>query len=129
LACLRQKVSGGNFSKAAKDLFLTSWREKHPEHMTHTFGSGWGGVMSGVWIPFQMSQIFLAVLHSQGYQTNSLNAYRSAISSVHDRVDDGNVGKHPLVARVLKGAFHIRPPLPPYTVTWNVQVVLDSILN
>ena len=55
---------------------------------------------------------FLANLHSQGYQTNSLNAYRSAISNVHDRVDDMDVGKHLLVARVLKGVFHARPPLP-----------------
>jgi len=71
---------------------------------------------------------FLAELHSQGYQTNSLNAYRSAISSVHDKVDDVDVGKHPLVSRLLKGAFHARPPLPKYTGTWNVQVVLDHIL-
>ena len=70
---------------------------------------------------------FLADLHTQGYQTNSLNAYRSAIFTVHDRVDDVDVGKHSLVARVLKGAFHARPPLPRYTTTWNVQIVLDGI--
>jgi len=40
-----------------------------------------------------------------------------------------DVGKHPLVARVLKGAFHARPPLPRYTATWSVQVVLDQILQ
>ena len=40
-----------------------------------------------------------------------------------------DVGKHPLVARVLKGAFNARPPLPRYTNTWNVQVVLDCILR
>ena len=40
-----------------------------------------------------------------------------------------DVGKHPLVARLLKGAFHARPPLPRYTDTWNVQVVLDCILQ
>jgi len=74
-------------------------------------------------------QSFLADLHSQGYQTNSLNAYRSAISSVHDRVDGVDVGKHPLIARVFKGVFHTRSPLSRYTATWNVQVVLDSILN
>ena len=55
---------------------------------------------------------FLADLHSQGYQNNSLNAYQSAISSVHDKVDDMDVGKHQLVTRLLKGAFHARPPLP-----------------
>ena len=41
-----------------------------------------------------------------------------------------DAGKYPLVARLLKKAFHARPPLPPYqTDTWNVQVVLDCILQ
>ena len=71
----------------------------------------------------------MADLLTQGYQTNSLNAYRSTISTVDDGVDDVDVGKHPLVARVLKGAFHVKPPHPCYTTTWNVQVVLDSILQ
>ena len=39
------------------------------------------------------------------------------------------VGKHPLVARLLKGAFHARPPLPKYIGIWNVQVVLDHMLQ
>jgi len=39
------------------------------------------------------------------------------------------VGKHPLVARLLKGAFQTRPPLPKYTGAWNFQVVLDHMLQ
>ena len=46
---------------------------------------------------------FLATLHSQGYQASSLNAYQSAISSVHDGVDDMDVDKHPMISRPLKG--------------------------
>ena len=37
------------------------------------------------------------------------------------------IGKHPMVTRLLKGAFHARPALPRYTVTWNVQTVLEYI--
>jgi len=133
LACLRQKVSGGNLSEAAKDLFLTSWRGKTSRAYDSHFRKwlDWCDERSLDPISGPISDVanFLADLHSQGYQTNSLDAYRSAISSVHDRVDGVDVGKHPLVARVLKGAFHARPPLPRYTATWNVQVVLDSILN
>ena len=66
---------------------------------------------------------FLADLHA-AYQTSALNAYRFAISS-----DDMYVGKHPLVCRVLKGAFHATPPLLRYTATWDVQVVFDCILQ
>ena len=41
---------------------------------------------------------------------------------------DMDVSKHPLVSRLLlKGTFHARPPLPHYTRTWNVQVVLNCM--
>ena len=40
---------------------------------------------------------FLAHLYVQGYQ------YRSAISSVHEKVDGYGIGQHPLVSRTLKG--------------------------
>ena len=46
-----------------------------------------------------MSEVanFLASLFEEGYQYSSINAYRSAISSVHDRVDGVNVGQHPTI--------------------------------
>ena len=40
---------------------------------------------------------FLAELLEQGFQYHSLNAYRSAISSVHKKINGIEVGKHPLV--------------------------------
>ena len=27
-----------------------------------------------------------------------------------------------MICRLLKGAYHVRPPLPRYTATWDVQV-------
>ena len=70
---------------------------------------------------------FLAYLFQQGYQSHSLNAYRSTISSIHERVDGVEVGKHLMVTRLLKGAFHARPPLPRYTSTWDVRTALGYI--
>ena len=58
---------------------------------------------------------------------SSINSYRSAISSVHEKIDGHNIGQHPLVTRLIKGVFHVRPPLPRYTQTWNVQSVLDYL--
>ena len=60
-------------------------------------------------------------------QYNSINSYHSAISSVHEKVDGVSVGQHPTVTRLLKGVFHDRPPLPRYSSTWNVQLVLDFL--
>ena len=39
-------------------------------------------------------------------------------------VDGYPVGQHPLVARMLKGAFNERPPLPKYSSFWDVGLVL-----
>ena len=63
-----------------------------------------------------MSEVanFLADLYREGYQSSSLNVFRFAISSVHDKVDGVEVGKHPTITRLLKGAFQERPPLPRY---------------
>ena len=67
---------------------------------------------------------FLANLFEKGYQYRSLNAYQSAISSVHAEVDGQPVGQHPLITRLLKGAFNERPPLPRYSTFWDIGVVL-----
>ena len=72
---------------------------------------------------------FLAELFHQGYQYRSLNAYRSAISSVHEKVDGEPVGQHPLVLQVLKGAFNERPPRPKYHSTWDVNLALDTYVQ
>ena len=58
----------------------------------------------------------MADLHEEGYQSSSLNVFRSAISSLHDKVDGVEVGKHPTITRLLKarlkGAYHeIEAPL------------------
>jgi len=55
-------------------------------------------------------------------QSHFLNSFRPATSLVHDSVDGVEVRKHP---GPLKGASHVKPPLPRYTTTWNVQVALQ----
>ena len=68
---------------------------------------------------------FLAELFQQGYQYHSLNAYRLAIYSVHEKVDGELVDQHPLISRELKGAFNERPPKPKYPSVWNIDFVLE----
>ena len=46
---------------------------------------------------------------------------------MHERVDGCEVGQHPLITRLLKGAFHQRPPQPRYTSTWSVEQVTSYI--
>ena len=46
---------------------------------------------------------------------------------MHEKVDGFNIGQHPTISRLMKGIYHNRPPLPRYTSTWNVEVVLSHL--
>ena len=131
MAYLRGKFASQNLSSKAGDLLLASWRTKSNKTYDSHFKKWlcWCSARGADPISGPVSEVanFLANLHEEGYQSSSLNVFRSAISSVHDKVDGMEVGKHPTIARLLKGAFHERPPLPRYTSTWDVNTVLQYL--
>ena len=47
----------------------------------------------------------------------------------HTGVDGSRVGQHPLICRFLRGVFNDRPPMPRYSVTWDVDTVLTYLKN
>ena len=54
----------------------------------------------------------------------SLSPQREVLSSLGIVVDGCSAGTHPLVIRFMKGVFTLSPPLPKYTETWDVHLVL-----
>ena len=70
---------------------------------------------------------FLADLFYKGFKFRTLGVYRSAISSNHETVDGFVIGRHPMMAKFMKGVFSLRPPEPKYFVTWDVRQVLDFL--
>lgn len=56
-----------------------------------------------------------------------MNTYRSALSSTLAPIGGYKVGNHPLVVRLLKGVFNLRPPIKTLTPAWSVQKVLDLL--
>ena len=66
-------------------------------------------------------------MFEEGREYRSLNCYRSALSSVLCPIDGFDVGRHPMVCRLLKGAFQTKPPKPKYTAFWSVDQVLLHI--
>lgn len=48
-------------------------------------------------------------------------------SSTLARVDGFDIGKHPLVVRLMRGVCNTRPPVARYSSTWDVTVVLKYI--
>ena len=41
--------------------------------------------------------------------------------------DRDSLGSHPLIARLLKGVYILRPPTPRYSSTWDVSKVTDYL--
>lgn len=95
--------------------------------------NGLAGVIDEKLIYFQASVTkvveFLTECYHEGKGYSTINTYRSALSttlrSMHD--DRGSLGSHPLVARLLKGVFILRPSTPRYSSTWDVSKVTDYL--
>lgn len=70
---------------------------------------------------------FLSETFHRGVGYGCLNTARGALSSLGIMVDGCRAGNHPLVIRFMKGVFNLRPPMPKYTETWDVQPVLQKL--
>ena len=130
---LRCRYSNQALSESTSSLMLKSWRSKTNKSYDALFGrwTSWCEERGSDPVSGPVTEVanFLASLFEAGYQYNSLNAYRSAISSIHDKVDGLDIGQHPTITKLLKGAYNERPPFPRYTSTWDVQKVLDYVTS
>ena len=68
---------------------------------------------------------FLAHSFDEGLEYRTINTYRSALSGVLPPMEGFPVGQHPLVVRLLKGILNLRPAMPRYQQSWDVNVSLD----
>ena len=129
MAIVGHQCRAAGLSEAASRLLKASWRSRTKSSYESLFKKwdSWCQERGRNPISGPVADIanFLAELFQQGYKYRSLNSYRSAISSVHEKVDNEEVGKHPLISRVLKGVFNECPPTPKYSDVWDVGQVLD----
>lgn len=77
--------------------------------------------------PVNVALDFLCKLFRvDGLHYSAMNTARSALSTFVI-IDGLPLGQHFLVKRFLKGVFNLRPALPRYNVTWDVNIVLDYL--
>ena len=131
MAHIWESFDSRGISPEASNLLLASWRPKTKSNYNSLFAkwAGWCAQRNRDPINGPVEDIinFLAELFKDGYQYRSLNSYRSAISAIHSKVDGQSIGQHPLVTRMLKGAFNERPPLARYSTFWDVGIVLNYL--
>ena len=66
---------------------------------------------------------FLHALSELGLSYSATGTHRSAISAMVEIPGVPQLGEHWLVSRFMKEIFHLRPPQPRYTKTWDVNKV------
>jgi site-specific recombinase XerD len=133
LAHFRRSITSQGIPEEVEKLLSASWRSGTNKN----YESAWGK-----WERWCIEQCvnpisatlndvlsFLTSQYQQGMSYRSINVYRSAISSIHPKIDDYLVGSHPLVSRLMKGIFNSRPPMPKYKTTWPVHKVLTHIAS
>ena len=131
VAYLRTTYASAQFSPAVSELLLASWREGTGKHYNSTWRL-WNSWCEPLKInpscpPLKEVLSFLATQFNEERAYRTVSGYRSALSSTLPPFDGVAVGAHPLVARLMKGAYNLRPPKPRYTSTWDVGEVLTVL--
>ena len=128
---IRETLRQQGISKPAAEIILASWRTSTRKCYTSALGK---------WVHFCSRRNthplragvttildFLTTQFLSGSQYSNLNTAQSALSAVHPPIDGIPVGSHPLVKRLMKGTFNLRPPKARYSHTWDVAVVLHYL--
>ena len=131
LGCVRKSLSDKGISSQATNLICASWTtgtEKQYQAVWKKW-RGWCRERNVDSLQAHVSQVlnFLADCFGEGLSYSTLNSYRSALSSTLCPRDGTTVGCDPLVSRLLKGRYNLRPPLPRYSSTWDVSVLTQYL--
>lgn len=68
---------------------------------------------------------YFSHLFQTGMATSTINVHRSTLSMTFEPIEGKNVGEHPLVLRLLKGCYNLKPPVPRYNKLWDPDIVLN----
>ena len=133
VASIRQSLLLQNIPERVSKILLASWKERTEKQ----YESAWKQFCR--WChkksvnPFSCHLdsilLYLSYLYEKGLQYRTINSHRSAISMTHLPIDNVCFGVHPLVSRLMKAIFNIRPAVPKYFKTWDILVVLKYLIS
>ncbi|XP_045023289.1 uncharacterized protein LOC116935744 isoform X2 [Daphnia magna] len=133
LAVVRNQMESGGFSDQVVNLLLGGVRNS----TSAAYQSAWNGWHS--WCvrqgadpmspPLEKVLEFLSWLVGEGKAYRTVNVARSMLSSTLGKIDGVDIGKHPLVVKLMKGAYNKMPPAPKYAGFWDVNLVINYIIS
>ena len=133
LDVIRKTLSNKGFSKQAIDIICASWTAGTEKQYKGEWDkwSGWCHKRQIDLLQASVIQVveFLTDCYHEGKGYSTINTYRSALSTTLCSMNDDrdSLGSHPLIARLLKGVYILRPPTPRYSSTWDVSKVTDYL--
>lgn len=131
VARIQQSLQSKGICEDASQLILAAWRPG----TNAVYNSAWkkwhswcvGREIDPLCPSLANITSFLAWSYNQGLEYRTINTYRSALSGVLAPIEGFAVGQHPLVARLLKGILNLRPAMPRYQHSWDVNLVLNYL--
>ena len=130
LQVVRQSTQSHGVSKKTETIILSSWRESTTKQY-NVYIRRWMDFCREQQInymcaaPGQVLEFFTSMFDNIGY--SALNTARASLASFVTLTDGYTITNHPLIIRYFKGAFNLKPPLPRYSRTWDVKVVLNYL--
>ena len=76
---------------------------------------------------YEEAMSFIADLYNNGYKYGTIANARSALSAILPKKGGVTFGQDPMVSKLLKSIFRLRPTLPKHTVMYDPELVLNYI--
>ena len=131
LSVIRETLQNKNISERATNVIMCSWRhgtqKQYSMYIKKWFDYCREREINSVQASLSDILDYLASLVESGLSHSAINSARSALSAVGLVRDGFSVGSHPLVIRLVKGAYNMKPPQSRYSETWDVSLVLTYL--
>ena len=131
LPLVRRSLQSQGISTTASDIIVRAWRQgtikQYKPHLCKWESYCHKRKIDPLPATAAEGMNFLAGLFQSGAGYSTINAARSALSSILLLPGNLKFGSHPLVSRLLKGVFELRPALPKHQSIWDISVVLNLL--
>ena len=124
LLALRKHYESKGLNNSVIHVLMNSWRSSTKEQY-FVYLRKWFAFIKNSSPTTKLGLKFLVNLFKQGASFSQLSLARSAISLVIDTGNSDTFGKQAIVKRFMKGVFELRPSLPRYHLTWNINVLFQ----
>ena len=81
------------------------------------------------WKWFKSIMVFLTLFHKQGFSYSSINTAKSTLMTFVTVNNSSSWSSDQDLNRFLKGIYNSKPPMPRYSTTWDVNIILNFLAN